>query len=212
MIAIIDYNAGNLTSVLRAFSHIGAECKITDSPDEILKSERLVFPGVGAAGFAMASLKKKGLDKALKDFFHSNKPMLGICLGAQIIMSFSEENNEPCLDIIKGKVCAFPLKMQDKETENFLKIPHMGWNKIKTLQDHPVLEGIREDDAFYFVHSFYPLPEGDENIFAASEYGISFPSIVGKNNLIATQFHLEKSGKSGLMVLKNFCNWKIGRK
>ncbi len=208
MIAIVDYNAGNLTSVARAFFHINAKCNVTDNPEEILSSERLVFPGVGAAGSAMESLKKKKLDKALREFFYSGKPMLGICLGTQIIMSFSEENRTSCLDIIKGNVKEFPLKMKDNAAKTYLKIPHMGWNKVKIVQSHPILHGIKKDEEFYFVHSFYPEPEDNANIFGVTEYGIYFPSIVGKNNLIATQFHLEKSGEAGLSLLKNFCEWE----
>ncbi len=207
MIAIIDYEAGNLTSVARAVSHIGFQCLITSDMKEILKAERIIFPGVGAAGSAMESLKRTGLDRAIEDAFSKGTPILGICLGTQVIMGHSEENETPCLGIINGLVRAF---QADKATENGnrLKIPHMGWNSVAIKKEHPVLSGIDRNDEFYFVHGFYPDPKDPEHIFGTTNYGILFASVVGFENLFATQFHLEKSGKPGLRMLENFCNWK----
>ena len=207
MIAIIDYDAGNLTSVARAVSHIGFQCLVTGDAGEILKAERIIFPGVGAAGSAMASLKRTGLDSAIADAVRMGTPILGICLGTQVIMGHSEENDTSCLGIIDGLVKAF---QRDKLIENGsrLKIPHMGWNSIRIKKKHPVLSGIREDDEFYFVHGFYPDPENLEHVIGTTDYGISFASVVGHKNLFATQFHLEKSGKPGLRMLENFCKWK----
>ena len=206
MIAIIDYNAGNLTSVARAVSHIGFQCLVTRDTKEILKAERIIFPGVGAAGSAMASLKSKGLDSAITEAFSMGTPILGICLGTQVIMGHSEENDTPCLGLINGLVRAF---QADKITENEgrLKIPHMGWNSVEIKKEHPVLSGMGEDDEFYFVHGFFPDPENREHILGITNYGILFASVVGFKNLFATQFHLEKSGKPGLRMLENFCKW-----
>lgn len=207
MIAIIDYNAGNLTSVACALMHIGHKCIITNNTRTIMGAERIIFPGVGAAGSAMKSLKKLSLDHTIKEFFISGKPVLGICLGTQIIMGHSEENNTPCIGIVKGEVNAFPHDLISEEGEK-LKIPHMGWNRIKPARSHPVLEGLNSDDEFYFVHSYYPKPSLTSHIIARTDYGKTFPSIVGFNNIIATQFHPEKSGKPGLVLLKNFCRWQ----
>ena len=206
MIAIIDYNAGNLTSVARAVSHIGFQCLVTRDTKEILKAERIIFPGVGAAGSAMVSLKSKGLDSAITEAFSMGTPILGICLGTQVIMGHSEENDTPCLGLINGLVRAF---QADKITENEgrLKIPHMGWNSVEIKKEHPVLSGMGEDDEFYFVHGFFPDPENREHILGITNYGILFASVVGFKNLFATQFHLEKSGKPGLRMLENFCKW-----
>jgi glutamine amidotransferase len=206
MIAIIDYDAGNLTSVRRAVSHLGISNVITKSADEIEAAQRIIFPGVGAAGAAMESLKRSGLDKILKKEFAKGKPILGICLGTQIVLSHSEENNTACLGILDGTVRGFTSENKLKDGQK-LKIPHMGWNGITIEQPHPLLSGVEADDEFYFVHSYYPEPEDDASVIAKTDYGISFVSIVGFNNLFATQFHLEKSGRPGLKILANFCKW-----
>jgi glutamine amidotransferase len=208
MIAIIDYKAGNLASVERAVRHIGLKCKVTSSITEILEAERIIFPGVGAAGSAMDSLKSLGLDKTLITAFDQGKPILGICLGTQIVMGHSEENNTKCLGLIQGKVCAFPDDIRTDEDGTRIKIPHMGWNSLRKISKHPVLLEISEEDEFYFVHGFYPVPENVDHVLSYTGYGILFPSIVGVKNLIATQFHPEKSGKKGLDLLKRFCEWK----
>lgn len=207
MIAIIDYDAGNLTSVERAITYIGYECVVTNDVQVIAGADRVVFPGVGAAGSAMASLKRLKLDKAIKDAFASGKPVLGICLGTQIIMGQSDEDGGTgCLGIIDGNVPEFSTDMK-AEDNSALKIPHMGWNRIKIRQEHPVLKGIGTQDEFYFVHGFYPAPGNTEHIIGETEYGITFASVMGFKNIIATQFHPEKSGRPGLALLKNFCEW-----
>ena len=207
MIAIIDYEAGNLTSVSRALSYLGFDNEVTGSADTILKADRVIFPGVGAAGAAMLSLKRLGLDSLLKDVYQSGKPLLGICLGTQIILGHSEEHDTPCLGIIDGYVRLFDASKKDDDGSD-LKIPHMGWNRVKVLKEHPVLSGIRHDDEFYFVHSYYPAPSSPEHMLGSTCYGTEFASIIGCKNLIATQFHPEKSGRAGLNLLKNFCEWK----
>jgi len=207
MIAIIDYDAGNLASVARAVSHIGFQCMVTSDTKEILKSERIIFPGVGAAGSAMASLKRTGLGSAIAEAFGMGTPILGICLGTQVIMGHSEENDTPCLGIINGRVLAFETG-KATENGNRLKTPHMGWNRMVIRKEHPVLSGIKRDDEFYFVHGFYPDPENPECVIGTTHYGVSFASVVGLENLFATQFHLEKSGRPGLRMLENFCKWR----
>jgi glutamine amidotransferase len=207
MIAIIDYDAGNLASVARAVTHIGFQCVVTKDIDEIRTADRIIFPGVGAAGAAMQSLKRTDLHRVISEEFTAGKPILGICLGSQIILKHSEENDTPCLGILEGWVRAFPLEIQSEDGQK-LKIPHMGWNEIQIRNAHPLLSGLRSADEFYFVHSYYPEPENPDFIIGSTEYGISFASIVGFKNLFATQFHLEKSGRSGLRILENFCNWK----
>ncbi len=207
MIAIIDYDAGNLTSVSRALSHINVENVITNDIKLIKSAARIIFPGVGAAGSAMKSLIRLGLDDAIRQAVDSGKPVMGICLGTQIILQKSRENQAKCLGIIDGTVRAFSEIFQSEKI-NGLKIPHMGWNRIALKTDHPVFAGLKEDDEFYFVHGYYPLPDNMSQVIATTDYGIAFPSIIGMNNLVATQFHPEKSGNPGLKILKNFSKWK----
>ncbi len=206
MIAIIDYNAGNLASVARAVSHLGFACAVTHDIGDVLRAERIIFPGVGAAGAAMASLRQSGLDAALRDVFAAGRPLLGICLGTQVIMAYSEENETTCLGILAGSVRRFPTFVEDGTGER-LKIPHMGWNRLQIRQAHPLLAGVGPEDEFYFVHSYYPQPDDSAFVLATTEYGIGFASVVGCRNLAATQFHLEKSGRAGLRMLHNFCTW-----
>ena len=208
MIAIVDYGAGNLTSVARAVSHLSFEGVITDDPAKIVSAERVIFPGVGAAGAAMEVMAQRGLDKALKEVFAAGTPMLGICVGCQIIMDSSQENDTSCLGLIPGSARAFSDTMPvDHDQGGYLKVPHMGWNGLEIVRDHPLFAGVGKADEFYFVHSFYPVPDSEDAVFGTTDYGICFASAVGKDNLFATQFHLEKSGKPGLLILKNFCEW-----
>ena len=206
MIAIIDYDAGNLTSVLRAVNFLGAKCQVTRDLNSISRADRIIFPGVGAAGSAMESLGRYGLDKALKEAFSAGKPILGICLGTQVILSYSEENDTPCLGLVPGRVTAFSQNMVSGGLR--LKVPHMGWNSVKATKPHPVLSGIRDELLFYFVHSYYPRPENPEHTLAETVYGEPFASVIGVKNLIATQFHPEKSGEPGLALLRNFISWQ----
>ncbi|HOO89352.1 MAG TPA: imidazole glycerol phosphate synthase subunit HisH [Syntrophales bacterium] len=199
MISIIDYGAGNLRSVERALLHLEIPCRITDKPLEILSSDRVIFPGVGAAGQAMEVIQSRGLDEVIHEVVDNGIPFLGICLGAQIILGKSDENDTTCLNLIPGKVKLF--------SDTTLKIPHMGWNTIVKKQDHPLLHGIDPKAQFYFVHSYYPDPGIDDHILGTTEYGITFASIIGKDNVVATQFHPEKSGGCGLSILKNFSTW-----
>ena len=206
MIAIIDYEAGNLKSVERAVNKLGFPCRVTQRSDEISDSEKIIFPGVGAAGSAMADLRRLGLDDVLRLAFQDGKPILGICLGAQIILETSDENDAQCLGLVKGHVEMFPQPLTSENQER-LKIPHMGWNGILPRKKHPVLDGIVEEDEFYFVHAYYPVPASEDFVVARTDYGIQFPSVIGHGNLIAMQFHPEKSGRAGLRILENFCTW-----
>lgn len=206
MIAIIDYDAGNLASVYRAVSHLGFSCAITRDVKRINAAERIIFPGVGAAGAAMESLQRSGLDAVIKEAFAAGKPILGICLGSQIILTHSEENAAPCLGILEGVVRAFEPDQRTEDGQK-LKIPHMGWNGIRIETPHPLLVGVGAEDEFYFVHSYYPDPQDAGSVIALTDHGITFASIVGVDNLFATQFHLEKSGRPGLRILDNFCKW-----
>lgn len=207
MIAIIDYDAGNLTSVARAVSHIGYENIVTSDPKKIAEAERVIFPGVGSAGSAMESLKRLGLDMLLRKLFDSGKPIMGICLGTQIILKHSMEHDTACIGLIDGNVPLFKADMKDDDGST-LKIPHMGWNHVNLKKEHPVFKGLKKEDEFYFVHSYYPEPVSDDFVIGTTQYGIEFASIIGSKNLVATQFHPEKSGEAGLTVLKNFCEWK----
>jgi glutamine amidotransferase len=201
MITIVDYNAGNIRSVLRACTEVGVEAIVTSDPTDVEKAEKIIFPGVGAAPSAMEYLTQTGLDKALKNAFDSGTPILGICIGTQIILESSEEGDQACLGLVPGKTVRFRLK------EKLLKIPHMGWNEVKVVQSHPLLEGIEAGDEFYFVHSFYPKPAREENMYAVTEYESDFCSALGYKNLFATQFHPEKSGRLGLQMLERFSKW-----
>ena len=201
MLVIIDYGAGNIGSVQRACVETGIQAVITANPADIKNAERIIFPGVGAAPTAMENVTRTGLSAALKEAFISGIPILGICIGAQIVLDRSEEGDTPCLGIIPGITIRF--KFQDKS----LKIPHIGWDSVKATQSHPLLEGIDKEDEFYFVHSYYPQPTKNENIYAVSDYGGDFCCAVGYKNLFAVQFHPEKSGRLGLQMLQRFAKW-----
>jgi len=204
MITIVDYKAGNLTSVKRALDHLGIPNRISADPETVRRAERIIFPGVGHAGAAMSVLKERGLDSALVEAVRSGTPILGICIGCQIILSHSEEGDTPGLDLLPGICSRFRVE------EAALKVPHMGWNAVTVTHPHPLLAHLRSGDEFYFVHSYYPQPADESCVFAVCEYGLTFPAAIGKDNLFAVQFHAEKSGPVGLEVLKNFSCWKMG--
>lgn len=208
MIAIIDYKAGNLGSVARAINHLGFECRITHDVKEILGADRVIFPGVGSAGKAMLDLIRMGLDQAIYDLFRSGKPFLGICLGTQIILEKSEENQTTCLGLLPGNVKHFPVPLLSDDGKK-LKVPHMGWNQVKLKRLHPVFKDVPPESEFYFVHSYFPAPRDIETIIGTTDHGITFASVLGERNLLAVQFHPEKSGPPGLTILKNFCLWKV---
>jgi imidazole glycerol-phosphate synthase subunit HisH len=201
MIVIVDYQAGNLTSVQRALDHLSIPSVISPDPATVMQAERIIFPGVGHATSAMEVLNKRGLDKALRHAFENGTPILGICLGTQIILSASEETPLSCLGLIGGTCPKF-------STDNkALKIPHIGWDSITMLKPHPVLSSVTQNDEFYFVHSYYPCPDDPERVVAVCDYGVSFPAVIAHASLVATQFHPEKSGEAGLRILQAFAQW-----
>ena len=203
MIAIIDYKAGNLTSVKLGLEYIGVECEITNDPARILAAERVIFPGVGAAGAAMTHLMETGLVETIKAVVSSGTPFLGICLGTQVIFEFSEEDSgTKCIGLVPGSVKRFT------PSDPMCKIPQMGWNAVEIAWPHPLFEGIEDCSEFYFVHSYYPAPSDDSYTMGVTEYADArFASAIGKRNLFATQFHPERSGRIGLRMLENFSRW-----
>ncbi|MGQ9455501.1 MAG: imidazole glycerol phosphate synthase subunit HisH [Armatimonadota bacterium] len=203
MTAVIDYRAGNLTSVMLALEHIGEQCEITSDPSRILSAQRVVFPGVGAAGAAMRNLASLGLTDVIRQVVQLGKPFLGICLGTQIILDYSEEDGgTECLGLLSGAVKRFA------PTNSACKIPHMGWNAVRIIKPHPLFEGIEDESEFYFVHSYYPTPSDSGCVFGVTEYAdVNFASVIGQGNIFATQFHPERSGRIGLRLLSNFVRW-----
>jgi glutamine amidotransferase len=200
VIVLIDYRAGNLTSVVRSLKALGVEATITQDPAVVARATRIIFPGVGAAGKAIATLRELGLDQALVQSFHRGIPILGICLGAQIILERSEENQATCLGLLPGQTR--PLTPAPG-----LKIPHMGWNRVRFVRPHEVFKGLPEGAEYYFVHSYYPAPAETAMVLGVTDHGREFPSAIGWRNLVATQFHPEKSGRFGLQILENFLAW-----
>ncbi len=203
-IAILDYGAGNLTSVACAVRHLGHEPLITRDPDAVRKAERVIFPGVGAAGASMENLNRLGLGEAFLDVYRAGKPVLGICIGCQVALEFSEEDGgTTCLGILPGAVRRFQFAPGVKR-----KVPHMGWNEVAFEGRHPVFQGLPPQSQFYFVHSFYPAPEDPSVIAGTAVYGgIRFAAALTRGNLAAVQFHTEKSGPPGLKILENFLRW-----
>ena len=203
MIAIIDYEAGNLTSVARALTHLGYKNEITAAPEKILTADRVIFPGVGAAKATMQTLQKRGLNQVLTDFFRTGKPMLGICIGIQILFEHSEEEDAECLNLLPGRVKKYPPTDTATQTET-LKVPQIGWNEVYQTKPHAIFEGVPNPAHFYFVNSYYPEPASVDIVIGKTQYGLEFCSAIAHENLIATQFHLEKSGRVGLTMLNNF--------
>lgn len=198
MLAIIDYGAGNLRSVQKACEYVGARAEITDDKNKILNADHVILPGVGAFGDCMSSIKNRELDECIKDVIANKVPFLGICLGLQLLFDKSQESpNSEGLGIFKGEI----VKIPDKPD---LKIPHMGWNSITFPKTSPLFDGIDEGSFVYFVHSFYMEPADRTIISAICDYSKALPVALSKDNVHATQFHPEKSGKVGLQILKNF--------
>jgi glutamine amidotransferase len=195
-VAIIDYGAGNLRSVAKALESLGAKPLVTSDPKEMEAADAIVLPGQGACDSAMVALKSHELIDTVKQAINSGQPFFGVCLGLQLLFDSTEEGNADCLGIIPGRVKRFP---------SGLKVPHMGWNTVE-FQDteHPVFQDIPQGSHFYFVHSFYADPESSDVVAATTEYGLDFCSAVAQGNLVATQFHPEKSGPMGLKLYANF--------
>jgi glutamine amidotransferase len=199
-VAVVDYEAGNLKSVETALRKLDADYVVSKDPDTILQADRCIFPGVGEARAAMEVLRSSGLDEVLGRFHTAGRPLLGICIGCQLIFDRSEERDAACLGLLPGLAARFP-------RDSGLKVPHMGWNRVSYRREHPLFAGIPENSYFYFVHSYYPAPAEPGLVVAECEYGVVFAAAVARDNLAAVQFHPEKSGPKGLRLLANFLNW-----
>lgn len=201
MIGIIDYGAGNLGSVQNALAHIGQESRIFANPAHVQDFDRLVLPGVGSFGIAMNCLESQGWPSRIREFLATGRPLLGICLGMQLLFDSGEENGpNPGLGLIRGRVTALL-------PDTGLPVPHVGWNNLASTTPHPLLRGIKEHVDLYFVHSFHCVPEEDSTILATCSYGGEFVAAVCHGNVAGTQFHPEKSQASGLRLLSNFSDW-----
>jgi glutamine amidotransferase len=212
--AVIDYGMGNLRSVQKALEKIGSRAIIANTPRQVLDASSVILPGVGAFAKCMNNLEKLGLVDSIYRAIEAGKPFLGICLGLQILFTESEEFGNPKgLDIIKGRVVRLPTNLAGTDSNNSkpkvrLKVPHMGWNSLKFRKRATVYEHIDDGSYLYFVHSFYVVPEDENIISTTTTYGIEFTSSIWKDNIIAMQFHPEKSQKLGLQILKNFSELK----
>lgn len=203
MIAVIDYGAGNLRSVSNALAKLGYPAKVTSEAADLLDADVIILPGVGAANDTITALEKNRLVEPIRKVIADGRPFLGICIGLQVLFTGTEEGGWcNCLDVVSGRVKKFPPG---------LKIPHMGWNQVQQTIKHPVFNDIPDGTNFYFVHSYYAEPEDKSLIAGKTEYGISFCSVVVRGNLIATQFHPEKSGDYGLKFYDNFIKQAMGK-
>jgi len=202
MLAILDYKAGNQTSVRRALEHLGISCAITADPATLERAHGIIFPGVGAAGQAMRTLRAAGLDDLLRAAVKRGQPLLGICLGCQVLLDNSEENDAATLGIVPGRCVRFEDDMREEDGAP-APVPHMGWNSLRVEAPCPLLEGVPSTAEFYFVHSYYAEPD-PTFVIATTAYGKRFCSVYGRDGLWATQFHPEKSGRPGLAILRNF--------
>ena len=202
-IAIIDYGAGNLRSVAKAFEAVGFPGKVTTDPAEALKADAVVLPGVGAAGDTMTSLGARGMIPAIKETIAKGKPFFGVCLGLQLLFDSSEEGSTECLGVLHGRVRHFPKSV---------KAPHMGWNQVRVKGSQALFEGVPNDSNFYFVHSYYAEPAEKKHVIGETDYGVTFCSVYAKGNLVATQFHPEKSGGPGVRLYRNFVTNIVGAK
>ncbi len=202
-IAIVNYQAGNIRSVAKAIERAGQEPIVTDDPQSIREASGLVFPGQGANDPAMRALRQRDLIEPIKDFIKDGKPFLGVCLGLQLLLRSSEEGVEPGLQVIPGVVRRLP---------HALKVPHMGWNEVTFHKRHPVFEDIPDGSHFYFVHSYYVDPEDASLVAGTTSYGVDFCSVVAFDNVVATQFHPEKSGALGIKIYQNFVDMVVSGK
>ncbi len=196
-VVIVDYGAGNLRSVTRAVAHAGVEAQVTTDWRAIEDARALILPGVGAAADTMANLRRRELVEPIRAYIASGRPFLGVCMGMQALFDLSEEGGRhECLGVLPGRVVRFP---------QGLTVPHMGWNTLRLRIAHPVFEGVEDGAYAYFVHSYYAVPADPSVVVAETEYGgVTFPAAVGRGNLLATQFHPEKSGADGLRLYANF--------
>lgn len=199
---IVDYGAGNLRSVARAVARAGYEAAVSSRAEDVDAADALIVPGVGAAADTMRNLREHGLVEPVLRYVERGRPFLGVCMGLQALLSVSEEGGEhECLGVVPGRVLRLPAG---------LKVPHMGWNRVRQRADHPIFRGIPDGSYFYFVHSYYPRPDDPSVVIGETEYGVTFPSVVAVDSLVATQFHPEKSGEAGLRIYANFLSAALG--
>jgi imidazole glycerol-phosphate synthase subunit HisH len=199
MIDVIDYRAGNSPSVIYALEHLGLPGRLVGKPEEVAESERLVLPGVGAAAATLESLRESDLLEALTQRVQRDKvPFLGICIGLQVLFEHSEEGDTPCMGWLPGKVRRFP---------DSLRVPQIGWNEVRFTRSHRITSELPDVGHFYFVNSFYADPRDPADTLGRTDYGVEFASVVAHDNVVATQFHAEKSGRLGLRLLSEFAAW-----
>ncbi len=199
---VVDYDAGNTLSVTRALEKVGARVDLTPDPERVAAADAVVLPGVGAFGDCMRKLEERGMDAACRETYRSGKPFLGVCVALQVFFERSEESpGVDGLGIFPGTVVRFK--------GGGLKVPHMGWNQLDLVREHPVLDGL-DGEAFYFVHSYYPEPEEPADVLGTADYGIRFCAAAGRENLAAVQFHPEKSSRAGLRLYESFLTWARG--
>lgn len=199
VIAVIDYGAGNIHSIEKALEYVGATVQVTDEPGVVAKARAVVLPGVGSGGAAMARMTMKGLDSAIREATRQGKPFLGICLGMQLLANHHAEGEVDGLGLFPGEVRRIP---------HGPKIPHMGWNQVRSLHDNqPIFADIASDAYFYFAHSYYVEPQDERGVAAVTDYGSPYCSVIATEQVWGTQFHPEKSGSAGLQLLRNFVKW-----
>ena len=194
-VVIIDYESGNLRSVARAVERAGVSPNVTSDPAALDSADGVILPGVGSGPAAMSALQSRGLARPLLDYIAGGRPFLGVCLGLQLLLDATDEGDADCLGLVSGRVRRLP---------EGLKVPHMGWNTVRFQREHPLWDGIAQDSHFYFVHSYYADPEERDSVAGLTEYGVPFCSIYARDNVVATQFHPEKSGETGLRIYANF--------
>jgi len=194
-LVVIDYESGNLRSVAKALESIGVSPIVTGDASQISSADAVVLPGVGSGPAAMDALRQRNLVEPIREYVASGRPFLGVCLGLQLLLDRTEEGGADCLGTVAGRVRRLP---------DGLKVPHMGWNSVRFKWEHPVFKGIPQDSHFYFVHSYYAAPDDETWVAGTTDYGASFCSIYAKDNVVATQFHPEKSGRMGLRIYQNF--------
>lgn len=207
-IVVVDYGMGNLRSVAQALIHVAPEAQVSISgePDAIRAADRIVLPGQGAMPDCMASLRASGVQDALLEAAR-NKPLFGVCVGLQMLFDWSAEGDASCLGLMPGKVVRFDLESQKQPDGSRFKVPQMGWNQVHQRASHPMWAGVDDQSYFYFVHSYYAVPDNAAHVLAETEYGSPFCCAAGRDNLFATQFHPEKSASAGLQLYSNFVHW-----